>query len=111
MTRSYTYEEQVFKILRSHDRWNTCIMWWIYAIHNTFPEDLSELYELYGILIWPYTIEEIVHHLWMPLVIFPNLPEAIPTLAEWQPQPEAPDPWVANTGNWGAAWGEGVEPW
>jgi hypothetical protein len=34
-----------------------------------------------------------------PLVIFPNLPEAIPTLAEWQPQPEAPNPWAANAGN------------
>jgi hypothetical protein len=47
----------------------------------------------------------------MPLVIFPNSPEAIPTPAEWQPQPEAPNPWEENTGNWGAAWGEGAEPW
>jgi hypothetical protein len=61
-------------------------------IHNTFPEDLSELYELYGLLIWPYTIEEIVRHLQTPLIIFPNTPEAVPTLAEWQPQPEAPNP-------------------
>jgi hypothetical protein len=81
------------------------------TIHNMFPEDLSELYELYSLLIWPYTIEEIVRHLWMPLIIFPNAPEAIPTLVEWQPQPEGPDPWAANVGNWGAAWGEGVEPW
>jgi hypothetical protein len=110
LTHSYTYKEQAFKILQSHDQWNTHIMWWINAIHNAFLEDLSELYELYG-LIWPYTIEEIVRHLWTPLVISPNLLEAIPTLAEWQPQPEAPNPWVANAGNWGAAWGEGMKPW
>ena len=79
-------------------------------ICNTFPEDLSELYELYSLLIWPYTIEEIVCHLQMPPVIFSNSPEAIPTLAEWQPQPEAPDPWMVNIGNWGAAWGGGAEP-
>jgi hypothetical protein len=94
MTCSYTYEEQVLRDLQSHARWNARIMWKINTIHNTFPEDLSELYELYGLLIWPYTIEEIVHHLWTPLIIFPNTPEAIPTLAEWQPQPEAPDPFL-----------------
>jgi hypothetical protein len=33
------------------------------VICNTFPEDLSKLYKLYGLLIWPYTIEEIVCHL------------------------------------------------
>jgi hypothetical protein len=86
-------------------------MRWIDVIRNTFPEDLSELYELYGLLIWPYIIEEIVHHLRTPLVIFLNSPEAIPTPAEWQPQPEAPNHWVANAGSWGAAWGEGTEPW
>jgi hypothetical protein len=62
------------------------------AIRSTFPEDLSELYKLYSLLIWPYTMEEIICHLQTPLIIFPNAPEAIPTLAEWQPQPEAPNP-------------------
>jgi hypothetical protein len=81
------------------------------TIRNTLPEDLSELYELYSLLIWPYTIEEIICHLRTPLIIFPNTPETIPTLVEWQPQPEGPHPWAANAGNWGAAWGEGVEPW
>jgi hypothetical protein len=111
MIHSYTYKEQVLRILQSHAQWNACIIQKIDMIRNTFPEDLSELYELYGLLIWPYTIEEIVHHLQTPLIIFPNTPEAIPTLVEWQPQPEAPDPWAANAGNWGAAWGEGSEPW
>jgi hypothetical protein len=63
MMHSYTYEEQAFKILQSHDWWNTCIMRQIDVICNTFPEDLSKLYKLYGLLIWPYTIEEIVCHL------------------------------------------------
>jgi hypothetical protein len=63
MMHSYTYKEQALKILWSHDQWNTCIMQQINVICNTFLEDLSELYELYGLLIWPYTIEEIVHHL------------------------------------------------
>jgi hypothetical protein len=99
------------RILQSHARWNARIMQKINTIRNTFPETLSKLYKLYGLLIWPYTIEEIVRHLWMPLVIFSNALEAIPTLAEWQPQPEAPDPWAVNVGNWGAAWGEGAEPW
>jgi hypothetical protein len=111
MMCSYTYEEQALRILQSHKQWNAHIMQKINAIWNTFPEDLSELYELYGLLIWPYTIEEIVWDLWKPPIMLPNAPEAIPTLAEWQPQPEAPDPWVANAGNWGAAWREGMEPW
>jgi hypothetical protein len=111
MTRSYTYEEQALRILQSHERWNARIMRKIDAICATFPEDLSELYELYSLLIWPYTIEEIVRHLRTPLIIFPNTPEATPTLVEWQPQPEGPNPWAANAGNWGAAWGEGTEPW
>jgi hypothetical protein len=111
MTRSYTYEEQALRILQLHARWNARIMRKIDTIRNTLPEDLSELYELYGLLIWPYTIEEIIRDLRTPLLIFPNEPEAIPTLAEWQPQPEGPDPWAANAGNWGAAWGEGAEPW
>jgi hypothetical protein len=72
MMHSYTYEEQALKILRSHDQWNTCIMQQINMICNTFPEDLSELQELYDLLIWPYTIEEIVCHLQTPLIIFPN---------------------------------------
>ena len=55
-------------------------MWQIDTICNTFLKDLGELYELYGLLIWPYTIEEIVYHLQMPLIIFPNAPEAVPTL-------------------------------
>jgi hypothetical protein len=111
MTRSYTYEEQALRILQSHEQWNAHIMQKINAIRDMLPEDLSELYELYGLLIWPYTIEEIVHDLWTPLIIFPNAPEATPTLAEWQPQPEASNPWAANAGSWGAAWGEGMEPW
>jgi hypothetical protein len=111
MTHSYTYKEQALRILQLHDWWNTHIMWWIDVICNAFPKDLSKLYKLYGLLIWPYTIKEIISELWGPLIVFVNSPEAIPTLAEWQPQPEAPSPWAANTGNWGAAWGEGMEPW
>jgi hypothetical protein len=83
MMCSYTYEEQALRILQSHVRWNAHIMREIDMIHNTFPEDLSELYELYGLLIWPYTIEEIVRHLRTPLIIFPDALEAIPTIAEW----------------------------
>jgi hypothetical protein len=38
-------------------------MWWIDVICNAFPKDLSKLYKLYGLLIWPYTIKEIISEL------------------------------------------------
>jgi hypothetical protein len=69
--------------------------------------NLSLLYKLYGLLIWPYTLEKIISKLQKPLIIFVNSLEAILTPAEWQPQLEAPNPWAANTGNWGAAWSLG----
>jgi hypothetical protein len=42
-----------------------------------------EPYKLYGQLIWPCTIKEVVCDLKVPLVTFANTPKAIPTLVEW----------------------------
>ena len=83
----------------------------INAIQSIQPKDLIELYKLYGQLIWPCTIKEIICNLKAALIIFINVPKAILTSMEWQLQPKPTNNGWANTGAWGVAQREGLEPW